>query len=98
MTPEEADRLHPLRPAFAPGTTVKLLDHPGWTGDVLAADVTNRKYLLDCHPGAVGGYVYIWLGKPDEFARLYAANWISEDRLEADSPENLSLTGDASSS
>lgn len=46
---------HRLR--FKIGDKVSLRNHPGRDGDII--DMEGNLYLVDVHPGAVGGYSYI---------------------------------------
>lgn len=65
---------------------VNLINFPGYFGKIIFIDLfggTGHKprYLLDCCPGALGGY--IWCIHPDgqEPGKLMAANWFNEDEL-----------------
>lgn len=53
----------------------------GRTGTVLAIEYhgDGNRYLLDCHPGALGHYV--WIRLPDGKG-VYAANWLHESQIE----------------
>jgi hypothetical protein len=67
------------------GSEVELVDYPGRTGTVcLFKEHPRPLYGLDVHPGAVGGYEWIWL-KPPHYKRptMLPINWISERRLRA---------------
>ncbi len=57
---------------------------PGWTGTVVLIDVYAKRYLLDCHPGALGGYV--WYKVPEgmldyQSGGILAGNWFHESEL-----------------
>lgn len=39
-------------------------------------------YFMDLYPGALECYDYIYATGPDGKVRLYAGNWLSEERLE----------------
>ena len=57
--------------------------YTGWTGTVIMIDIYEKKYLLDCHPGALGMYDWLWLRNEKGEPQLYAANWIPEEDLES---------------
>lgn len=63
-----------------------LLKHPGYFGKVIFIDLyggPNRtpRYLLDCSPGACGGYIWCICSGGYGPDNLVAANWFNEDEL-----------------
>lgn len=63
------------------GTEVLILRSRGYTGTVIAWRPYLNEYFLDCHPGAMGGYEYIWMTGPDGVYRHYAGNWVPHKDL-----------------
>ena len=61
---------------------IKRHNTSGWTGTVIMIDIYEKKYLLDCHPGALGHHNWLWLRNEKGEPHLYAANWIPEEDLE----------------
>lgn len=65
---------------------VNLLNCPGYFGKIIFIDLlggpnSTPRYLLDCFPGALAGY--IWCVHPDGYGddKTFAANWFNEDEL-----------------
>lgn len=46
-------------------------------------DPTNFKYLLDCYPGTVSHYNWLYIRNEKGEPHLYAANWFEESELSA---------------
>lgn len=64
---------------FKIGQELFIKTEPGYTGTVIM--IMGKYYLLDCHPGALGWYKWIWLRDENGLPHLYAANWFYEDEL-----------------
>ena len=68
---------------FQVGQKLEIISEPGYTGTVVMIDIYEKKYLLDCHPGALGNYV--WYKVPDGLfpwgGGVWAANWVEESDL-----------------
>lgn len=65
-----------MQTKFQVGQELKILSEPGWTGTVVLIDIYEKKYLLDCHPGAMSYYTWYATEKG-----LLAGNWVHEDDL-----------------
>jgi len=67
---------------FKIGQEVAIKCSRGYTGTIIMIDNYNHKYLLDCRPGALGCYEWLWLRNEKGEPHLYAANWLREEDLE----------------
>lgn len=70
------------QPRFKVGQTVSILTELGYTGKVVMSEpyCGRGRYLLDCHPGALSGYVWLWMQTADG-PDLVALNWFAEGQL-----------------
>ena len=72
---------------FKPGDEVSLNEYPGWTGTVLIVDGEGEDadIWLDCHPGAVGHYHWVYAHFPHSWcpdkATTHAVNIIKAKNL-----------------
>lgn len=68
---------------FALGDRVHIPGQPGY-GIVVMVDISARRYLLNCYPGACCNYIWVKIRHdymPPDGA--LAANWFDEDELQA---------------
>lgn len=68
------------QPKFKLGEEVNIVGERGYYGKVVLSEPYQKRYLLDCSPGAVGGYTWVWM-KTDYGEDLLALNWFDEKQL-----------------
>jgi len=60
---------------------VAIKAHPGWIGKVIMIETFAKRYLLDCFPGALPGYIYYKHPSGYGIECEVEANWFGESEL-----------------
>lgn len=81
-----------IKTKFEVNQEVEIIAKPGHTGTVVMIDVYGKKYLLDCHPGALSNYT--WYKVPEGMLSyvsggILAGNWFHEEELREITVENI---------
>jgi len=67
------------QPKFKIGEEVNVVGK-GRTGSIVMSEPYTKRYLVDCYPGALGGYDWVWM-KTERGPELLALNWFNEKQL-----------------